>query len=172
MLATEAEPIVKQGFLPGEKISPLNLPPASLLSGSPLSGTNSAEPGPLAPPRLVAGHHVSTLGWVFFAFNSSIAPLWSLAAQWFRPLRPFSPFLPLPSPLHTSLILAKPREGGGGGFQWGRRERQALQHPAAAIEWLSDGAYLSLFLSLSFFFPLLGIFRISLLQFNPKMRHG
>lgn len=84
----------------------------------------------------------------------------------------FPPFLPLHPPLHTSLILAKPRgERGGGGFgRWGGggRERQALQHPGAAIEWLSDGAYLSPF----FFFLLLGIFRISLLQFNPRMRHG
>lgn len=153
------EPLGKQGFLPGRRNLSSQLPPSLPTIGSPLSPPQT--PRSQVPSRLrdwsraIMCRHS---GWVFLAFNSSIASLWGSAAQWFRPLRPFSSFLPLHPPLHTSLILAKPRGGGGGGggFWRGRRERQALQHPGAAIEWLSDGAYLSLSL---FFFPPVGNFQ-------------
>lgn len=44
---------------------------------------------------------VPHLGWVFLPLNSSNAPLWSFAGQWFRPLRPFPPLLSS-SPRHPS----------------------------------------------------------------------
>uniref|UniRef100_A0A2K5X488 Voltage-dependent P/Q-type calcium channel subunit alpha-1A n=1 Tax=Macaca fascicularis TaxID=9541 RepID=A0A2K5X488_MACFA len=61
-------------------------------------------------------------GWVLLLLNSSTAPLFRLLASgsdlcahfFFFPL-----YLLLPATLHTSLILAKPREGGAGGSRQG-----------------------------------------------------
>lgn len=105
-VCTRTERIGKQGFLSREEefvvpTSPLACRP----SGVPLSPPqNSAEPGPLAPPRLVAGHHVSTL-WVGLSpvklINRS-----SLELRWpvVQTLMPISP-LPSSSPHPSTPVL-------------------------------------------------------------------
>lgn len=118
--ATEMEPGGKQAFLPGEEEAPQFPLPASQACGAPLSPPQT--PLSPVPPRL---HDWSRAlmcrhsGWVLLLLNSSTAPLFRLLASgsdlcahfFFFPL-----YLLLPATLHTSLILAKPREGGGGGI--------------------------------------------------------
>ena len=107
----------------GGEICRPNFPLATRPSGCPLSPPqNSSEPGPLAPPRLVAGVMCPPLGVglspVKLIKRSSLELRWPVV-QTFAPVFPTSFLFPPPS-FHTSLILAKSREEGGGGTGAGR----------------------------------------------------
>ena len=176
------EPVGKQGFLPREE--------KSVLPTSPLPPDHPAVPSlPHKTPRSQVPSRLRDwsqaimcpplgvgLSPVKLIKRSSLELRWP-GVQTFAPVSPTSFLFPPPS-FHTSLILAKSREEGGGGIGAGRGVVDARHCSIRSSYWAAKRTAhpsppLALSLSFFFFFPLLlGIFRISLLQFNPKMRHG